>query len=55
MRLPRWTYKLAMAAGWDAANRNAKKHGRTAWNEDDWNEACRVFERLYPMEEMPGD
>jgi hypothetical protein len=28
-------YKTAMAIGQDAGNRNMKKHGRTAWNEED--------------------
>jgi hypothetical protein len=41
------TYKIAMAASQDAGNRHAKKHGRTAWNEDDFNHAAKEFERLY--------
>lgn len=43
---PTITYKLAMAAGEDAGNRNAKKHGRTAWNEDDWNVAAATTQKL---------
>ena len=45
------TLKIAHAAGWDAGNRSAKQHGRTAWNEDDWNAACEVVDRLLgPLE-----
>ena len=46
------TRKLALAAGEDAAARHARKHGRTAWNEDDWNVGAEVFERLCPAEEQ---
>ena len=42
--------KIASAAGWDAGNRNMIKAGRAAWNEDDWNEAARVYESVYPLE-----
>jgi len=42
------TYALAMAAAQDAANRSMHKHGRDAWNEDDWNEAVKVFDKLMP-------
>jgi hypothetical protein len=40
------TYKIAMAAGRDAANRQMKAAGRTSWNEDDWNAAAKVTEEL---------
>lgn len=30
----------ARAVGQDAGNRNARKNGRTVWNEDDWNAAA---------------
>ncbi len=39
------TPQLAMAAGWDAANRRMRREGRTTWNEDDWNHAAEVYER----------
>jgi len=41
------TYKEAMAAGQDAGNRSMKAGGRTEWNEDDWNAAQAVVQRLY--------
>lgn len=40
------TYKIAMAAGRDAANRQMKAAGRIAWNEDDWNTAAKVSGEL---------
>jgi len=40
------TYKIAMAAGQDAGNRQMKSEGRTTWNEADWNEAARVTTEL---------
>ncbi len=42
----RTRYEIAMAAGRDAANRRVRKAGRTRWNLSDWNEACRVFNKL---------
>lgn len=41
------TYKLAMAAAKDEANRHAKKNGRSSWNEDDWNVATETFDRIF--------
>ena len=41
-------YNLAMAAGKDAANRSMRANNRTAWNEDDYNEAVKVFTMLMP-------
>lgn len=40
------TYKIAMAAGRDAANKQMRQAGRTSWNEDDWNLAAEIVERL---------
>lgn len=40
------TYEMAMAAGRDAANANAAKHGRTSWSRADYNIACKTVERL---------
>lgn len=42
------TYELAMAAGRDAANKQAQSAGRKAWNEDDWNLMCQTFSCLMP-------
>lgn len=42
----RTTVRIARAAGWDAGNRSMKAAGRTAWNEEDWNVACEVFETM---------
>lgn len=44
----RITYKIAMAAGADAANKQMKAAGRNVWNEDDMQEACRVSHMLFP-------
>ena len=46
------TYELAHAAGTDAANRQMRKAGRTAWSEDDYNLACRTMNELFPMAGM---
>jgi len=40
------TYRLAHAAGWDAGNRSMREAGRTTWNDDDWNAAAEVTNRL---------
>jgi hypothetical protein len=42
----RITYKLAHAAGMDAANRQMRENGRSAWNEDDYNLAAATMNRL---------
>lgn len=39
-------YKLAMAAGRDAGNRNMRRAGRTTWNEDDYAVAASVTAKL---------
>ena len=44
------TYELAMAAGRDAANAQARNNGRKAWSVDDYNLAVEVFNRLWPKE-----
>jgi len=41
-------YHLAMAASKDAADRQARKNGRKAWNQEDYNLMCQTFDRLYP-------
>lgn len=40
------TYKLAMAAGQDAANRQMRKAGRKSWRRADYDLACRVTAKL---------
>ena len=45
------TYDLAMACGKDAANARMLRAGRKKWSRDDYNEAVRKFEALYPLEE----
>lgn len=42
----RMSQAIAHAAGWDAGNSTMRAAGRTAWNEDDWNAACELFNRL---------
>jgi hypothetical protein len=46
---PVMAYALAMAAARDAANRQMRAAGRTAWSEDDYELACATFERLWPI------
>lgn len=42
--------ELAKAAAQDAGNRSMRRGGRSQWNEDDFNEACDVLNRLlYPQ------
>lgn len=33
----------------DAANRHMREHGRTRWNEEDWNISCRKADRLLEL------
>lgn len=40
------TYRMAMSAGRDAANRQMKAAGRTAWTEEDYATATRETNRL---------
>lgn len=42
MRRIQITYKLAMAAGKDAANKQMTAAGRTKWNEADYRLAAHV-------------
>jgi hypothetical protein len=45
----------------DAANRRMRAEGRDTWNEEDWNEACRVHDDLMrkitqqPAPPAPGE
>lgn len=39
---------LAWAAAQDAGCRAMRKANRTAWNVDDYNEAIRTFNRVWP-------
>ena len=39
-------YDLCMAIGHDAGNHSMRKHGRVAWNEDDWNVAAETTNEL---------
>jgi hypothetical protein len=38
-----------MAAARDAGNRHARRAGRKVWAVADWNHACEVFARLWPV------
>ena len=38
--------KYARSIGFDAGQKHCRKHGRTAWNEDDWNVACEAYEQF---------
>ena len=42
----KWTYALARAAAQDEGNRNMRKHGRTEWNEADYNAAAKKLNDL---------
>lgn len=46
MTKPTLTYKLAMAAARDVADRRMRSQGRKKWNRDDYNAMCAEFERL---------
>ena len=59
-RLPEMTPELAHVIATDAANRSMRRGDRTAWNEDDYNEAARIKLRLLawlwvPKVEKKGD
>ena len=41
-------YDLACAASHDAATRQMRAAGRTTWNADDYDLACKTFNALYP-------
>lgn len=40
------TYEIAQAAGRDAGNRSMRAAGRTRWNDEDYNAAVAVRDRL---------
>jgi len=40
------TYKVAMAAGADAANKQMRAAGRTAWSDADYVLCCEVVAQL---------
>lgn len=42
------TKEIAFAAAQDAGNRHMRQHGRTSWNEDDYDVACDEYNRLWP-------
>ena len=46
------TKELAYAAGRDAGNRSMRNGNRTAWNEDDYNAASEVTNRL--LDQLEG-
>ncbi len=50
MTLIKLTRDLARAASQDAGNRAMKKGGRTVWDREDYNEAVKEFDRLWPLE-----
>ena len=43
------TRELAWAAASDAADRNARKHGRKRWSREDLEVAATEFDRLWPV------
>jgi len=43
------TRDIAWAASTDAANMNMRENGRTSWDEDDYNIAREVFDKLWPI------
>jgi hypothetical protein len=47
-------YKLAMAAGRDAANRSMRAGGRTSWNKKDCNAAAATFHKLMGKKPNPA-
>ena len=42
-------YKDAWAAAWDAGNRHMAHHGRSVWNAEDFDVACRELDRLWRL------
>jgi hypothetical protein len=53
MNPSKWTwkdwYELARAAGFDAANANMRKAGRTRWNLADRNLCARTWNKLLDL------
>ena len=48
---PILTPEICRAAGNDVANARMRSEGRTSWNEDDYNAACRECNRLWDIME----
>ena len=44
------TYEIAMAAGFDAGNRHASKHGRKVWTVEDFDAATRTVDKLLEVD-----
>lgn len=44
-------YKTAMAAAFDAANRNARMNGRAIWSDEDRSVAAETFHRIFGLVE----
>ena len=38
--------RVIHSVGWDAGNAHAAKHGRSVWNENDFNAAARTSNRM---------
>lgn len=51
MRAITVTREIAWAASLDEGNRCMRRGGRKAWNEDDYNAACDLFDRLWTIED----
>jgi len=47
---PALTKEIAWAAATDAANASMRKASRKVWEEDDYNTAVEVYNRLWPPE-----
>lgn len=45
------TYEIAMAAGRDAANRQARKNKRKKWNKEDHALTCKITDKLLDRKE----
>ena len=43
------TPEICHAAGKDVANRRMRSEGRTTWNVDDYNAACKEINRLFDI------
>jgi hypothetical protein len=46
MSAPTLSGELALAAAMDAGNAHMRRHGRSAWNDEDHRVATEVFRRL---------
>ncbi len=44
--MPELNYDMCMAAGADAGDYNMKKHGRSLWDDDDWDIASKTANEL---------